>query len=961
MIQVSRNTPAALIVGAAGFIGSHLTDKLLEKGIQVVALDNLSSGRKENLSEATKSNRFHFINQSIAQPLYLGIPRLDYAFFIVDTNQAAYDFLEQFEAFLNLVKPFNTRVTLVSSVELYDRDKPGFSGLREAEKKLAAFAKTSKANARIIRLAAVYGPRMHFRGDDPVVKLIQSAALGEVQKEDTALDFTTRSLFIEDVTGLLIKSILHGSTAHKIFDGALMHPVKVAEIKQILLDPIWHESRGFAPTELPPWPTPNLLKTQKQLHWQASTPIVSALKKTLLYFKDNPDLAKRSEPVNKFFTDNDQVQAIRRQLKEQVSELGAKPIFAAPEPKSSTPKTGKLGGRFKRIRANSTFLIGLGLIIFALVYPTLSLVAGALTVRDHLKNSSQALTQGNFDKAAQEASLAKGGVESIHEFFDSLSLMRSLGLFKSQFASVDELTNLLDQSVEATSQAILGTKGLFDSLKIITGQNQGDLKQIFAKSQLELSSADQGFSRVLARMSEPDFKSSVPGLVRDRVDDFTQRVKIYQQLVNRGQAVSMLLPEVVALDGKKDYLVILQNNFELRPGGGFIGSYAQITFDHGRLTNIKVDDVYNLDGGLKEHVEPPADIKSDLGQKDWFLRDANYESDFPTSARNAAWFYNKEAGVKVDGVVGLDLSAAQKLIDAVGSIYLADYSEQIDSGNLFPEAIKHAEASFFPGSQGKKNFLTALTTELFNKVFFLPKNNWPQIIQGMGESLDQKHTLVYLVDPTLFAYLNSQGWTGAIPRGVKDQPGERTEFLMLSEANLGANKANYYLERKLSLTDTLGKDGGVSHKLVVNYFNSSPSDVWPAGKYKNRLRIYLPVGTSISQVLWGETDITKQVGTFTDYGRAGYSLLVELQPKEQKNLVVTYQDGASLNFKDNQVKYKVVVVKQPGTDKDRLDYKLNYPLNYQLQSAAGFESSAQELSLSTDLSHDRAFEVTFQK
>ena len=194
--------------------------------------------------------------------------------------------------------------------------------------------------------------------------------------------------------------------------------------------------------------------------------------------------------------------------------------------------------------------------------------------------------------------------------------------------------------------------------------------------------------------------------------------------------MSVLLPKLVALDGTKNYLILLQNNMELRPAGGFIGSFAKVAFENGKLKKLEVNDIYAIDGQLGFHVEPPKEIKEDLGQKDWFLRDSNWESDFPTSARQAQWFYTKETGERVEGVVAIDISAMEGLLSSIGGVELADYKEKITSENLFEKAVTHAELSFFPGTQAKKSFLTALTNAVFEKIFFLPQKPMKEAMKG---------------------------------------------------------------------------------------------------------------------------------------------------------------------------------------------------------------------------------------
>ena len=339
------------------------------------------------------------------------------------------------------------------------------------------------------------------------------------------------------------------------------------------------------------------------------------------------------------------------------------------------------------------------------------------------------------------------------------------------------------------------------------------------------------------------------------------------------------------------------------------------------------------------------------------MRDSNWEPDFPTSARQAEWFYTKETGERVDGVIALDISAMEKLIDSIGALNLSDYKEKITGENLFERAITHAEMGFFPGSSAKKSFLTALANEVFNKIFFLPQNNWPGIISALGRSLDEKHVGVYLNDPKMFSYIASQNWTHALPR----QSSSSGDFLSLVEANLGANKVNYYLDRSYNLETVVGKEGEIKHRMRISYINRSPSDTFPAGTYKNRMRIYLPIGAKMTRALWGEADITKKMTGFSDYGRAGYSLLMELAPREQKTLVLDYTVPVKVEFKEDIATYRLDIIKQMGLLTDPFVWTISYPISYQLVSDAVKKIGPQQYSISTDLSRDRSFEVKFKK
>lgn len=305
-ILISRNRPVAFVVGVAGFIGSFIAEHFLEKGVQVIGIDDLSLGTRDNLENLSRQKDFHFLNESIStykkdallNLFEESVPRIDYAIFTADSehlqelyNRGLLNFFEVLRLFRGgkleeqdleksskLKFADKPKIAFLSSVDLYNNKLEGKNEyLREGEIHFAKLIKHWKLNGRVIRLGPIFGPRMNFSQDDPVIRLIQASLNNELPSEQTNLDFSSRAFYIEDAVKLIAKSLLVGSTAQKIYDGALFQPVKISEIRQILLDPLWHEERAFKPTELPPWPTPNLVKTMKELSWKPHSDLVTYL------------------------------------------------------------------------------------------------------------------------------------------------------------------------------------------------------------------------------------------------------------------------------------------------------------------------------------------------------------------------------------------------------------------------------------------------------------------------------------------------------------------------------------------------------------------------------------------------------------------------------------------------------------------------------------------------------------
>ncbi len=994
-INLARNTPIAFVVGVAGFLGSFVAEKLLDKGIQVIGIDDLSTGKLENLETLTKNKHFHFLNTSISEPLFasntlaaLSLHRLDYAFFLADVEEiksrelletGLLNFLyfvqkhsvthdikkDKVKKTLDRVQGKITKIVLASSILLYN-DQLGEKEkkLREAEVLFARFCKEEKLNARVVRMTTLFGPRMHFRENDPLVSIIHATAKGSLEENSIGMNFVTQAVYVEDAAELLVKSVLVGATTNKIYDCLRPHPVYISELKQLLMNPIWFEEKGFRPTKLPEWLSPNLAKTIHELSWHPVTNFHDALQKTIMYFNAHEVVEKYVEKKstlgrlsnwsfnNPLFAPEEEKQEPVKIASEETVDEGSDEEYEVVQKPVSLWKL-----RFQ-------FALISGLIIVGLVIPVFQLAWGALSIRNNLSESSIAIERGDFDEAFRRVKLAGEGIGEARKLASSLAIVERLGLFERQIGDVDQVLDIIDEGVEGMNHAVSGTQALFETTKFIAGDNAetGDPKVLYEKAQIELTEAQKKLQSVQTALADDKVSRSLPSFLAARVEDMQLRVVGYSELVEKARAASFLLPSVTAIDGKKSYLILLQNNLELRAGGGFIGSYAKITFEKGKVVDVKVDDVYALDGGLADVIEPPVELKNDLNQTRWYLRDSNTEPDFPTSAKQAELFYKRSTGEVVSGVIAVNLSASAKLVDAVGGVDLPEYGESVNGSNLFEKTVTRAEAGFFPGSQAKKNYLTALQTQLFNKMFYLSKQNWPAIIRAVGESLEQKQMMVYLADPALFSYALSENWGGLMPRGSAPTEGVTQDFLGLVEANMGANKANYFLDRKLKLETTIAKEGEIVEKLTVSYKNTSPANVFPGGTYKNRFKLYLPLGTKLVKFNYGEADLTSRVASFTDYGRTGYSVLLELLPGEQRNVVIEYALNTPLSFKDGKAVYRLDVIKQSGMMADKFEWKLSYPLNmYIVNNSGNSVKETQQEIFSTDLSTDRAFQLTFEK
>ncbi|HBP39928.1 hypothetical protein A2422_04575 [Candidatus Woesebacteria bacterium RIFOXYC1_FULL_31_51] len=402
-------------------------------------------------------------------------------------------------------------------------------------------------------------------------------------------------------------------------------------------------------------------------------------------------------------------------------------------------------------------------------------------------------------------------------------------------------------------------------------------------------------------------------LLKENIDIGVLKNKIYE-FKNLTSRISNLL----GLDKPKKYLILFQNNMELRPTGGFIGSFAIITFDKGRLTEIVVNDVYSADGQLKGHVDPPGPILKYLGEGGWFLRDSNWDPDFKTSSQKVEWFLDKETDQQVDGVVAIDLYFIQSLLKITGPINLVDFKKTIDDKNLYQTTQSEVESEFFPGSIKKASFLTSLSKNLIIELENLPSSKYFLLFKEIYKSLEERHIQVFLHDQNSQEAISSLGFSGQIDTNTSCGSRCFSDNYSLIDANLGVNKANLFIKRSQDIKLQINKEY-INHELSINYENNAGKLIGAPGNYKSYTRLLIPQEASVVSLrIFDSNNNYKDLefDTTEINNRKEIGFLFELLPSTSSKIQIVW---ILPNNKLNQGgEFRLLVRKQAGTENDGL-------------------------------------------
>jgi hypothetical protein len=393
---------------------------------------------------------------------------------------------------------------------------------------------------------------------------------------------------------------------------------------------------------------------------------------------------------------------------------------------------------------------------------------------------------------------------------------------------------------------------------------------------------------------------------------------------------------MLGLDGKKrEYLVLFQNETELRATGGFIGSYGILSFQDGKLLNFDVQDIYEADGQLKGHVEPPVEIKNYLGEANWFMRDANWSPNFIRASGDIQWFLDKEINRKVDGVIGINLAVAKSIVGVIGEVNVPDFKEKITKENLYEQAEFYSENKFFPGSTQKASFLGSLGKQLFENIKELEAKEQLNLVVVLIDLLEKNEIQMAFNDKETMATTADLGWNGGIYQGKCFKENCFSDYLFVVESNLGVNKANYFLYRNMEQMVDISANS-VGRVLKINYENTAKNNNFPGGDYKNYLRVYLPINVNLSQIslIDGNNSNLKKVYTSDELtikevdGKKEVGFLVTVPVMSKKTVEIRYSSENNLSDKNN-FSYLNYIQKQSGFGDTGLVTLISFPNDWQ--------------------------------
>jgi hypothetical protein len=388
-----------------------------------------------------------------------------------------------------------------------------------------------------------------------------------------------------------------------------------------------------------------------------------------------------------------------------------------------------------------------------------------------------------------------------------------------------------------------------------------------------------------------------------------------------------LIRTMLGFDGVKTYLVLLLNNTELRPGGGFIGSYAVVSVDKGVPTIHKVEGTEILDySGYPEDFPsiPPDAIKTYLKVPRWYFRDANWSPDFASSAVKVLDLYQKERGLKADsisGVIGVTATTVEELLKITGPVTVQN--ETFTSDNAVEKLEYEVEIAFEQKGidrAARKHILGDLVKEVVKKLTTDAFVHWKEYFALAQTLLNEKMVIIFANNQAVQSILEAKRWSGTIV------PYQGGDFLLWADANLGALKTDAVLERSLSYTIQPVSSTYVG-TVTMQYAHRGGRD-WKTSRYLTYARVYLPPGTRVLSTQGIEKNASGKVTTTPDhgveFGREWFGGFASIDPGTVGKVSFMFELAPTIQQDIKNGLYYAFFQKQLGTKNHALTLNLDF-------------------------------------
>lgn len=383
---------------------------------------------------------------------------------------------------------------------------------------------------------------------------------------------------------------------------------------------------------------------------------------------------------------------------------------------------------------------------------------------------------------------------------------------------------------------------------------------------------------------------------------------------------AFLIPQVFGNEGKRNWLIGVENTAGLRGRGGLLETVGVVEADQGRLT---VGDFINTSGLPPMQKElAPDEYRSHyqrLGGLDAWAN-LGMSPNFPSAARLLLANFHASNGPKASGLVAMDPVALSYLVGAIGPVEVEGVPEPLTENNIVEWSMQGSDHR----TDSKENGRLGAASEAAWRKIATEDVDPGKLAEAVGRAFTERHMVVFSTDPKEQAIIEHMGIGGE----VKAAPGD---YLLVLAQNMDKNKMDHYLEREISYQVEIAPDGSILSTVEITVRNVLTQTASLGGA-----RSYLSVFVPARAVLRSVEVAGSRSSNFdhrAELGKRVFSTYVEVPPGESQKVAFTYWVPDVLSGS----RYRLMVQNQATIHPDDLRVHVEIPSNAGIGLRWGFD------------------------
>ncbi len=568
-------------------------------------------------------------------------------------------------------------------------------------------------------------------------------------------------------------------------------------------------------------------------------------------------------------------------------------------------------------------LVG-GVFAFTLGLPGYKLLNQANALRPRVDALQAAVNTQDISVIKAELQRLKTDVASLNTSMSSLSWAESLPLVGAYIVDAKsavsasllgmESGELLINTIEPYAD-LIGLKGGAGASS--GAENANNRLEFLVKTASEIgpkfaevSDKAQEARALLQKIDPNRYPEEFRGIrIREQMTEYLALADEATGMLATSKPLVQMAPYFLGVEKPIRYLVVFQNDNELRPTGGFLSAYSILEVTNGKVKPVVSSDIYILDGKYTPSIAAPEVFRNYLrgiyaANNRFRLRDMNWNPDFKMSMDMFVAESTKAGLSGYDGIVVVDTQALYYLLDVIGNVgvpgfgnfnttndprcecpqfiyalqsYTSEEGAVVWSENE-PGKIVSAPKNF---GKNRKDILGELMNSVLANTLGQPKEKMSDLAQAAWKSVLGKHVQLYMVDQKAQEAVEAFNLAGRIREFEGD-------YLHINDANLGGRKSNLYVTSEVT-QDYKIVNGKIEKTVSITYTNPRKQDPSTATVILNSVlpnwtRVYVPKGSTLVNT----TGFENTEEPYEELGKTVFAGGFLLRPEGTRTVTITY-------------------------------------------------------------------------